>query len=1180
MKKMLLWVLPLLVLTACAYDDTEVLNRLDGLDEKVAELEQRVDALNSELTTLSALIAGKQFISDVKINEDGSHTLTLITAAGESSSITIRDGSDGIAPKIGVRQDADGKYYWTLDGEFIIAEGDKLPVSGENGVTPRFKIEDGDWWVSYDQEATWSRLGQATGEDGTTVFKAVSLSEDGKRVFVTLYDDTVLTFDLYTEFNIAFDTTTGALRVGGSINVPFRLTGADERTVVETIPAAGWSAEASRDEGGEQGTIRVTAPVDSSTGKVIVLVNDGGYKTLVRTLTFVAGVLNVSTTSEQATSAGGPVTIEVETDLDYTVCIPEEAQSWISLSETRANEVRLETLTFNVGANPLTEPREAAVELICNGTVIETILIYQLADYQTGALVFQVEAKTYTGTNTKYTNMVYLPLFGAVNVSIDWGDGYTETTESVISTQADMPNHTYNREGLYYVTVTGGVEKLNGRMIPKTIQPAIAEIIQWGEPGMTSLEDAFYGNTSLKSVPAPEAEVFAAVTTAKSMFTGCSALETVPENLLAGATGLETVASMFYNCASLQTVPEKLFATNTKITNTGSLFFGCGKLTAVPEGLFGSLLSVDNMSSMFNQCSSLRSLPAELFKTQSEVVNIATMFKGCTALETIPEGFFDAFSKVTNMNSLFSTCPSLGNLPQQLFANMTSVTNCGYLYEKCTAMTGFPSLKSCTSLTTANALWKDCVQLTEAPADYFPESVKDGTTVAYMFQNCSALKTVPEEFFKHFAGVTIISQMFENCSSLEQLPVGLFDYMPNIKTASRTFNGCGAFTGESPYTVVDGEKIHLYDRAPENGFVALTKYDDCFKECTKIADLNLIPLAWGGQNDGTKAKPTLTLGLSSVQGAEYHAMNVSIRGTELKSGRYGLFTKERLDQFYEEMGSYEKVCNRNCIAIPSDWLTQIHSETGFSSAITTLEADTEYVLLVSGTNIHGTTVEQYSARTAPIPAGEANYERYIGTWNVTSTSSEITRQPQQFTIEIKPYRVNESYKVYNWGITTFSETAPFTMGYEPGGNVSVRTNDYLQLLGDGYYLYLKYRFYSPGWKYLIWTSNEKLVTGHYDYHDTSITLQGKEFSNPENSTRYTVCGMDYFLYKRGEWYENEHYLRPGYTMSDYGIGPYRLTKSSAAPTAATRKTAGPVLRTERSAAVHPQPGAAGSRVLK
>lgn len=127
MKKILLWILPLLALSSCEYDDTDLKNRLDGLDDKLADLEARVDALNSDVNTLEELISGKRFISDVVQDEDGGYTLTLVTSSGESSTVTIRDGIDGTAPAIGVRQDTDGKYYWTLDGEFILAGGGNFP---------------------------------------------------------------------------------------------------------------------------------------------------------------------------------------------------------------------------------------------------------------------------------------------------------------------------------------------------------------------------------------------------------------------------------------------------------------------------------------------------------------------------------------------------------------------------------------------------------------------------------------------------------------------------------------------------------------------------------------------------------------------------------------------------------------------------------------------------------------------------------------------------------------------------------------------------------------------------------------------------------------------------------------------------------------------------------------------
>ena len=230
---------------------------------------------------------------------------------------------------IGVKQDSDGVYYWTLNGDFILDNGKKLPVSG---VTPEFKIENSHWWVSYDNGATWTDCGQA--QTDQNLFKSVATSEDGKLVYLTLADGTVLTFELYVQFGIAFDTASATIRVGETAEIPFTLTGADAKTDIQALADGAWKAEVKRTDN-EGGTIAVTAPGDSSTGKVIVLVSDGDAKTLMRTLTFVSGVLNVSTSSKEATAAGGPVTVEVETDLDYTAAIPEAAKSWITLAETR-----------------------------------------------------------------------------------------------------------------------------------------------------------------------------------------------------------------------------------------------------------------------------------------------------------------------------------------------------------------------------------------------------------------------------------------------------------------------------------------------------------------------------------------------------------------------------------------------------------------------------------------------------------------------------------------------------------------------------------------------------------------------------------------------------------------------------------------------------------------------------
>ena len=124
-----------------------------------------------------------------------------------------------MTPVISVKKDIDGIYYWTVNGEWLIVDGNKVKavgtdgadgengtdgkdgedgVDGENGldgtdgkdgITPKFKIEDGYWYISYDNELSWEQLGKATGDnglngsDGESFFKGVSI-ENGYVCFI------------------------------------------------------------------------------------------------------------------------------------------------------------------------------------------------------------------------------------------------------------------------------------------------------------------------------------------------------------------------------------------------------------------------------------------------------------------------------------------------------------------------------------------------------------------------------------------------------------------------------------------------------------------------------------------------------------------------------------------------------------------------------------------------------------------------------------------------------------------------------------------------------------------------------------------------------------------------------------------------------------------------------------
>ena len=187
MKTRSIWLWVLLLVTAisgCKYDDADLWNKVNSLDDRVASLEETVNNLNQQTTSLQTLINGVQnrvYISSVTSNGNG-YTIEFSdgTAATITNGTNGADGADGAdAPVISIKQDTDGKYYWiqTMDGtETWLTDdgGNKLPVAGEDAITPQLKVNaNGFWLVSYDNGATFTEIldeagnpVKAVGEDG------------------------------------------------------------------------------------------------------------------------------------------------------------------------------------------------------------------------------------------------------------------------------------------------------------------------------------------------------------------------------------------------------------------------------------------------------------------------------------------------------------------------------------------------------------------------------------------------------------------------------------------------------------------------------------------------------------------------------------------------------------------------------------------------------------------------------------------------------------------------------------------------------------------------------------------------------------------------------------------------------------------------------------------------------
>ena len=372
---------------------------IDGLSERMDDLEARVEALEelcsqmntniSSLQTIVGALQGNDYISSIAPVVEGEDTVGYVINFTQSGSVTIYHGEDGIngqngqdghTPVIGVALDSDGLYYWTVDGKWLLDEaGGKVQALGRDGITPQLKIEtDGYWYISYDGGTTWTQLGKATGEDGDSMFSGVTQDDDN--VYLTLADGTVITLPKVRKLDLQFSETDGiACAAGQTVRVAYTLTGGNSQTRIASIGEGGWTSNVEKTDDAT-GFIAVTAPVPITPGKVLVMADNNQGQTVMKTLTFEEGVLTVVADTYFAEGAASEVSVHINTNItDYTVHIPEDAQSWLSVVPLTRSEMRTDTLRLALAEYPEGTIRRASVEIRCSGQFLQAFTVEQTA---------------------------------------------------------------------------------------------------------------------------------------------------------------------------------------------------------------------------------------------------------------------------------------------------------------------------------------------------------------------------------------------------------------------------------------------------------------------------------------------------------------------------------------------------------------------------------------------------------------------------------------------------------------------------------------------------------------------------------------------------------------------------------------------------------------------------------
>ena len=344
MKKIVtLLIFGLMSLASCTeYDEVAMWNKNEDMGSRLAALERLCDRMNTNIVSLQRIVEALQandYVTGVAPVVENGETIGYTISFSRSGPVTIyhgKDGQSGATPVIGVKQDTDGLYYWTLDGEWledsrgdrVVAQGPagrsayELAVEngyrgtreewlaalignngrsaydlavengyrgteeewlatlkgtagdkGDDGNTPKLKIENGYWYVSYGDADNWVQLGQATGEDGRPGqdgdsmfsgidvsdpdFVVLTLAETGERIRLPRYREK---FDLLfeksdTEKVKEMEIACGA---GETVEVRYELTPAEAQVAIECISHSAYKV--SVDEGDRR--ILVSAPDD------------------------------------------------------------------------------------------------------------------------------------------------------------------------------------------------------------------------------------------------------------------------------------------------------------------------------------------------------------------------------------------------------------------------------------------------------------------------------------------------------------------------------------------------------------------------------------------------------------------------------------------------------------------------------------------------------------------------------------------------------------------------------------------------------------------------------------------------------------------------------------------------------------------------------------------------------
>ena len=288
-----------------------------------------------------------------------------------------------------------------------------------------------------------------------------------------------------------------------------------------------------------------------------------------------------------------------------------------------------------------------------------------------------------------------------------------------------------------------------------------------------------------------------------------------------GTPQIKTMYHAFYFNSMLKKIARPRKESFRFVTSFKEAFSETG-LEEIPCDLLLNAPNATDFDDMFSGAQYLTSVPDSLFSHCGEIKHFGGTFQNCISLTSLPCHLFANCSQCEGFDGTFRGCNSLTEIPAELFSDCVSTQRMYHIFDRCTGLTQIPS-----------SLFSTCHQLTD---------------LQYCFSNCYSLIKIPGNLLQNNTDLRAVYSLFSDCKSLTAIPSNLFDHNRKIVAFNGCFSGCTALRGESPYTIIDGKKVHLWERVNYPGeFRSMNDeyyHGRTFQNATGLNDYDQIPDDW------------------------------------------------------------------------------------------------------------------------------------------------------------------------------------------------------------------------------------------------------------------------------------------------------------------------------------------------